>query len=164
MPRPIVNLDELDMRDHGHGNEFQARLGAIGQRVGAKKMGCMLIEVPPGKRAFPFHSHNANEEMFVILEGSGEVRIGGSRHPIRKGDLIACPPGGPESAHQIINTGREVLRYLGISTMIRPELAEYPDSGKFGFRADIPDGESGDGRAFWFIGREGGAVDYWDGE
>ena len=35
-----------------------------------------LTAVPPGKRAFPFHNHRVNEEMFFILEGTGEVRIG----------------------------------------------------------------------------------------
>ena len=165
MPHPIVNLDELDMTDFGHGETFQAKLGQIGQRVGAQKMGYMLIVVPPGKRAFPFHSHNTNEEMFFILEGSGEIRIGEEHHQVRKGDVIACPPGGPDSAHQIINTSAsEELRYLGISTMVRPEVAEYPDSGKFGVRADIPGAAGEAPRAFWHIGREGGAVDYWDGE
>ena len=49
--------------------------------------------------------------MFFVLHGSGEVRIGEARYPIRAGDIIACPAGGKETAHQIINTGNEELRY-----------------------------------------------------
>ncbi len=41
--------------------------------------------------------------MFLILEG--ELRFGNERFAIRKHEVIACPPGGPEGAHQIINTG-----------------------------------------------------------
>jgi uncharacterized cupin superfamily protein len=40
---------------------------------------------------------------FFVL-GLGEVRIG-SETLITRGDFVACPPGGPETAHQIINTG-----------------------------------------------------------
>jgi hypothetical protein len=55
-----------------------------------------------------------------VLEGEGEIRIGDAKHPIRKGDFIACPPGGPETAHQIINTG--VPRLEEVRRPRRPRL------------------------------------------
>jgi uncharacterized cupin superfamily protein len=82
---------------------------------------------------------------------------------VRPGDLIACPPGGPDVAHQIINTGEGEMRYLAVSTKLAPEVAEYPDSGKFGLLADLADGE-GASRRFLHIGREGEGLDYWEGE
>ena len=45
--------------------------------------------------------------MFFILDGEGELRFGDKRYPLRRHDIIACPPGGPEVAHQIINTGAD---------------------------------------------------------
>ena len=69
--------------------------------------------------------------MFLILEGEGELRFGDQRYPIRKHDVIACPQGGPEVAHQIINTGTTTLRYLALSTMSEVDTCEYP-----GFRQD----------------------------
>jgi uncharacterized cupin superfamily protein len=68
--------------------------------------------------------------MFLILDGGGELRFGAERFPIRRHDVIACPTGGPEVAHQIINTGTEPLRYLALSTLAEIEACEYPDSGK----------------------------------
>ena len=65
-----------------------------------------------------------------VLEGEGELRFGTERYPIRKHDVIACPQGGPEVAHQIINTGATTLRYLSLSTMSEVDACEYPDSGK----------------------------------
>ena len=65
-------------------------------------------------RGSPFHSHRVNEEMFYVVAGEGEVRLGTERFPIRAGDVIACPPGGPETAHQIINTSNAELRYLAV--------------------------------------------------
>lgn len=68
--------------------------------------------------------------MFFILEGEGELRFGDQRYPIGKHDVIACPPGGPEVAHQIINTGTATMRYLALSTLVDVEVCEYPDSQK----------------------------------
>jgi uncharacterized cupin superfamily protein len=96
-----------------------------------------------------------NEEMFFILEGEGEVRIGDQTYPVQKGDFIACPSGGAEAAHQIVNTSKTELRYLAVSTMQAPEIADYPDSEKFGVL-------SGDG--FRFLGRVDQSLQYWDGE
>jgi uncharacterized cupin superfamily protein len=68
--------------------------------------------------------------MFLILEGEGVLRFGDKRYPIRKHDVIACPTGGPEVAHQIINTGTTTMRYLALSNVVDIETCEYPDSNK----------------------------------
>ncbi len=120
--------------------------------------------VPAGKRAFPFHSHRVNEEMFFVLEGEGELRIGEQRFPIRPGDAIACPTGGSESAHQIVNTSASDLKFLAVSTRLSPDIAEYPDSKKFGVLADFGPDPSGQPRGLRFLGRPDGSLDYWDGE
>ena len=44
--------------------------------------------------------------------------------------MIACPTGGPEVAHQIVNTGTVDMRYLALSTLVDVEICEYPDSQK----------------------------------
>jgi uncharacterized cupin superfamily protein len=133
-------------------------------KLGARKLGYNITAVPPGKRAFPLHNHLVNEEMFYILQGSGELRIGTERHPLRAGDIVACPPGGPEVAHQIINTGTEELRYLCVSTRLYPEYVEYPDSGKFATIGERPPAADGSPRIFRFVGRETQSLDYWEGE
>jgi len=167
----IINLDAIDPQtpptyspSDAAAAKFEMRMGAIATRIGAQKLGYNLTVVPPGKRAFPFHCHRVNEEMFFVLQGSGEVRIGEETFPIRQGDFIACPPGGPELAHQIINSGSEELRYLSVSTRMYPEIAEYPDSGKFGVLAEYPPGADGKPQGFRFVGRPDTASGYWDGE
>src|SRR6266704_2971798 len=99
--------------------------------------------------------------MFVVLDGEGEVRIGGETFPIKKGDVIAHPPGGPETAHQIVNTSNAELKYLAISTLESPEICDYPDSKKFAvitFELG-PDGKP----KFWrFAAREDAGLDYYD--
>ncbi len=137
----------------------------IGPKIGAKKLGYNVTVVPPGKRAFPFHSHRVNEEMFFVLEGEGEVRIGDKRFPIKKGDFIAHTAGGPETAHQIINTSGNELRYLGVSTMQSPEIADYPDSKKFGLLHIEERDEDGMPKGgIRYVGRFDETIEYWDGE
>jgi uncharacterized cupin superfamily protein len=169
--KPIINIAEIELPARPAAvaapetakQRFGARMGQVGARIGAQKLGYNITAVPPGKRAFPFHNHRINEELFFILEGSGEVRIGNQRHPVRTGDFVACPPGGPETAHQIINTGSAELKYLAVSTLQFPEICDYPDSGKF-LVAERQRDADGSVRGFRHVGRAESAVDYWDGE
>jgi len=162
MTKPVLNIDEVVVQavalQGDVATRYDLRKGEIARHIGARKLGYRLTVVAPGKRACPFHSHRNDEEMFFILEGTGELRHGYARYPLRAGDVVACPPGGPETAHQIINTGTVELRYLAVSTMEPVEICEYPDSGKFGAFVD------GEPRAFRHIGMPGDAHDYWEGE
>ena len=172
MTKPIINVSDVELQPRpaafaakGPAAErYDARMGSIAPLLGAQKLGYNLTAVPPGKRAFPFHNHQINEEMFFAVEGEGEIRIGAAVFPIRPGDVIACPPGGKETAHQIINTGAVELKYLAVSTKLSPDIAEYPDSGKFGVMAESPPGPDGQRRGFRFVGRENLNVDYWEDE
>jgi uncharacterized cupin superfamily protein len=169
----ILNIADVEFRKVGYGvnmsgagnapEKFQAQLGDIGRRIGAQKLGYNLTVVPPGKRAFPFHNHRLNEEMFFILEGEGEVRVGKESYPIRKGDVIAHPPGGPDTAHQIVNMSKAELKYLAVSTVTTPEVCDYPDSGKFAVMT-VEAGPDGKPKFWRFVARDGTSIDYYDGE
>ena len=143
---------------------YDTKMGFISRKIGARKLGYNLTAVPPGERAFPFHNHQVNEEMFFVLAGSGEIRIGDETFPIRTGDIIACPAGGHETAHQIINTGSQELRYLAISTQQSPEIAEYPDTGRFGVLAEMAQNSNETARMLMFVGREEQSLSYWEEE
>lgn len=161
MAKQIINISELEqkpfpapMPESAKAKYEGATLAFVGPLVGAQKLGYNVTVVPPGKRAFPFHNHRVNEEMFFILEGEGEVRIGAETFKIKKGDFIANPAGGAESAHQIVNTSEKELKYLAVSTRLSPEIADYPDTKKFGILAEN----------FRFVGRESDSLGYFDGE
>ncbi len=170
MTRPVINLDEIELKSRPSAyaatgeaaNRYDVRMGQIGRRIGAKQLGCNVTAIPPGNRAFPLHNHRVNEEMFLVIHGSGDVRIGTDTYSLRTGDIVACPAGGVETAHQIINTGTEELRFLAISTMGSPEICEYPESGKFGVYADFS--AAAQGKPFRHIAREAQSLDYWEDE
>jgi uncharacterized cupin superfamily protein len=135
---------------------------AIGIRLGtgtaAEKLGASFDIVAPGKMSCPYHFHYAQEEMFVVLEGEGTLRVSGEHLPVRAGDVVFIPP-GPDYPHQFINTSDAPLKYLSISTRESPEFVEYPDSGKQSSIVRKPDGSR-----FSFVQRMENGLDYWDGE
>ena len=92
--------------------------------------------------------------MFFIVKGEGMLRYGNETRKIRAGDVICCPTGGPETAHQIVNDSNAELAYLSISTMLPAEICEYPDSKKIGAF----------GGGLRHMTHAGDHVDYWTDE
>ena len=118
--------------------------------------------------------------MFIVIEGSGTLRVAGEMLPLRTGDVVFIPP-GPEYPHQIINTSQAPLKNLSISTHESPEIVEYPDSGKYlaeafsaagsgsssGSSSSLSSGAgavAGPVRTFNTVQHRRDSVDYWDGE
>ena len=100
----------------------------------------------------------------MILEGEGTYRFGKDTYPVRAGDVLAAPTGGPETAHQIVNTGTKTLKYLGVSAAAgTTEVVEYPDSGKFAVTSRF-DWHNPSGGGIRYVGRQANSLDYWDGE
>ena len=129
----VINLADLvaEKINAPEGSAFGGVRQRVGAQIGAQKLGYSFFTVPPGKAAFPYHTHTGNEEMIYIIAGTATLRHGQEQLAVSAGTVIACPPGA-EYPHQLINTGTEDLRYLVVSTMEYPDLSEYPDSNKIG--------------------------------
>ena len=111
--------------------------------------GMSHIEVAPNARSAPFHCHGAEEELFVVLDGAGTLRLGEERHGIKPGHVVARPP-GTGIAHQFI-ADESGLTLLAWSTRDPNDILWYPDSSKvalggIGVRLRVE------------------PLDYWDGE
>ena len=158
--KPIVNIADLAFQDRGHGETFKSKMGRVGPTLGLTGLGCSVHVVPPGKRAWPFHRHHVMDELFFIVSGEGEYRFGDETFPVRAGDIIGAPAGG--QAHQIVNTGKDDIRYLGISSMSSVDVVEYPDSKKVAIAAGV---KNADFKTATYVGMGRVApADYWDGE
>ncbi len=155
MPSPVLNLDALALQSRGNGGQFQARYARIGGELGLHKLGCNLFVVPPGKSAFPCHAHSTIEEMALVLEGEGQLRLDDERYPIRAGDVLALRVG---SAHRIYNSSEQDLRYLVFASNQAVDVVYYPDSDKVLAASEVlPEGAM-------HISRRQDACDYYDGE
>ena len=59
-----MNVDEVSFQKCSNGDRFEFEVGWVGLELGSRKLGFNVTVFPPGKSAWPFHSHHANEEMF----------------------------------------------------------------------------------------------------
>ena len=149
----IRNFNEVPLERQQRAPLYDTMCGSVSAGTVAKKLGAGFDVLAPGMRSCPYHLHHAQEEMFIVVEGEGSLRVAGELLPIRAGDVMSIPA-GPEFPHQIVNTSEAPLRYLSISTQERPEVCEYPDSDKF----------MASSGGFNVVRRRGADLDYWDGE
>lgn len=158
----VVNLADVTVEKikAPEGSPFGGSRQRVGAQIGARKLGYSFFSVPPGKAAFPYHTHSGNEEMIYIIAGAATLRHGREQLAASAGSVIACPPGA-EYPHQLINTGTEELRYLVVSTMEYPDLSEYPDSNKVGAYATAAVGPQVGFRALYV---KDANVGYYEGE
>jgi uncharacterized cupin superfamily protein len=151
----VFNLygDKWDNRDDHEG--WRGKDGWVGKHIGAELLGATVYELEPSNRLCPYHTHHANEEWLVVLRGEPTLRTPDEEQTLAEGDVV-CFPRGKEGAHQVSNRTHSPIRVLMLSTMIAPDVVEYPDSGKIGAR-----GAKGEPIMF---GRPGPTLDYYDGE
>jgi uncharacterized cupin superfamily protein len=149
----IRNVHEVTLERQLREPLYDTRCGSVSDGTMAAKLGAGYDILAAGKRGCPYHLHRAQEEMFVILEGGGSLRVAGEMVPVKAGDVVFIPA-GPEYPHQFVNTSDAPMKYLSISTQEQPEICEYPDSGKY----------SASDRGFRAAQRTAANLDYWDGE
>ncbi len=70
-----------------------------------------LIELDPGGPAGHYHFHSRSENVYVVLEGSIEVRHAGGGVRLTVGDAIRFPP---KVAHSAVVSGSEMAVLLEI--------------------------------------------------
>jgi uncharacterized cupin superfamily protein len=147
-PPTILHLDDVPVTGKEHGPVLHTRRD-FGDNMGAETTGLGHLAVPPGRRSYPMHCHSAEEEMFVVLSGTGKLLLGDEEHPVRAGSVVARPPGTGVS--HSFEAGDEELALLAYGTREPNDIAYYPDSNKVSFRG------------VGIIGRLE-PLDYWDGE
>lgn len=105
----VVSLDQVESYE-GTCGDVRELLNP--DKVNLENLSVAHIEVRVGKKATP-HYHKETEEIYYILSGSGEVRVGDASWEVSEGDSIAIPP---ESIHTVENVGEEVIYLLAINS------------------------------------------------
>lgn len=149
-PRPatIVNAADVEPRVVERPRIGRARRN-LGVAAGSITTGLQHVEVVPGKMSAPLHCHSLEEELFVVLGGSGTLLLDGDEHPVRPGHVVSRPA-GTGVAHAF-RAGPEGLTVLAYGTREPGDICYYPTSNKINF---------GGIRLIARIER----LDYWDGE
>ena len=102
----VTNIDKVDAFTTKDGSEIRELLAHRNSCI--EKQSLAEARVPIGQSITP-HYHPQTEEIYYILEGLGEMRLGDERRSVGSGDAIAIPPG---VEHQITNTGDVILKFL----------------------------------------------------
>src|ERR671939_1676099 len=106
----------------------------VGAHIDAELIGASMYEVEPGDKQGPFHTHHANEEWVIVLRGEPTLRTPEGEQVLSAGDVV-CFRRGKEGAHQIVNRTDAPARVVMLSSLIRPDIVEYLDTGKVGARS-----------------------------
>jgi mannose-6-phosphate isomerase-like protein (cupin superfamily) len=98
----IPKVVTLDM----HGKDYIRILGGPPE---TSTMRSGLVTLKP-KKSVGKHSTEDYEELVVIFEGQGKMKItDGETLTFKKGDVLYCPT---KTEHNVTNTGNKILKYL----------------------------------------------------
>jgi uncharacterized cupin superfamily protein len=117
---------------------FDGRARLAGKAAGAVATGLNHVVLPAGGQGAPAHCHSQEEELFVVLDGSGVLELWPSgeqsaeEHPLEAGDVISRPA-GTGVAHAL-RAGAQGLTYLAYGTREPSDMCFYPQSGRVSLR------------------------------
>jgi uncharacterized cupin superfamily protein len=117
---------------------LDGRARRAGQAAGAKATGLNHVVLPAAGAGAPPHCHSQEEELFVMLDGSGVLELWGrgaqspEEHALRPGDVISRPA-GTGVAHAV-RSGEHGLTYLAYGTREPNDMCFYPQLGRVSLR------------------------------
>lgn len=102
----VQNLSRVPAFTTLDGSEIRELLSH--RNSGIRNQSLAEARLSAGQSTTP-HYHPRAEEIYFIVSGNGQMRIGEEARAVESGDAIAIPPG---AVHQIVNTGEAELRLL----------------------------------------------------
>jgi mannose-6-phosphate isomerase-like protein (cupin superfamily) len=99
----VKRIDDMEAIYWGSFRRARAELAIESFGVG-------VIDLPPGVDGYPEHdhAHDGQEELYVVLRGSGEIDVEGERHPIDPETMVSVKAGTKRK----VLPGAEGLRIL----------------------------------------------------
>jgi uncharacterized cupin superfamily protein len=127
-----IHIDDVPSHRWDFG-EVAATRRRLGVASGAKRLGIALIEIDPGGRSTPPHSHADEDEVFLVLAGDGlSYQTSGSEdvrtYAIGVDDLLWHPANG--DAHTLI-AGDDGLTVLVVAEGSRTNITYLPRTKQF---------------------------------
>ena len=89
-PFVIVNMLELDDSVAGRVEGLQGRFAR--SHLDSRDLGVSHFRYAPGLRATTGHRHREQEEVYIVIAGSGRILLDGAAHDIRQWDVVRVAP------------------------------------------------------------------------
>lgn len=105
----VKRIDELDAAFGGAFKRVRAELGVVA-------FGIQIVDLPPDSgEIYPDHDHlhDGQEEVYVVLRGSGELEFPTGRVPIDPETVVSVAP----STRRRIRSGPNGIRVLAVGGM-----------------------------------------------
>ena len=102
----VTSYDAIEAFTTLDGSEIREWAGPVS--APARNQSLAEATVPPGG-ATTEHYHRVTEELYLVTEGSGRLRLGAEERDLATGDCALIPPG---TEHKIVNTGEGPLRIV----------------------------------------------------
>ncbi|RPJ83531.1 MAG: cupin domain-containing protein [Acidobacteria bacterium] len=103
----IADLAQIQGRTYPARRRTQNLVGGASP-IHAKNFSIGLVTLEPNGGQVPWHNQE-QEEVYVILEGNGEMCLGGERQAVKAGQAAYIPPG---VFHQLTNTGSAPMKMM----------------------------------------------------
>src|SRR4051794_26965032 len=102
----VTRYDDIEAFATKDGSEIREWAGRA--TVGSDSQSLAEASLPPGA-ATTEHYHPVAQELYLVTNGVGRLRIDGEEREIRTGDCAVIPPG---ARHKLWNSGHDVLRVV----------------------------------------------------
>jgi len=106
----IKNLMDIEPAAGGPDADFEARFGR--KHLDSEQLGVSYVRYGPNRRAPMGHHHKVQEEAYVVVGGSGRVRLDDEIVELRRWDVVRVAPavtrafeGGPEGIELVVVGG-----------------------------------------------------------
>lgn len=103
----IARLQELEGRRYPAGR-WTRNIAGGASPIQAEHFAMGYVVLDPRGGQVPWHVHE-QEEVYVILEGEGEMCVGSERQTICEGEAVYVPP---RTYHQLTNTGETPMTMI----------------------------------------------------
>lgn len=84
----------------------------LNRDFGSQNLAITWVDCEPGSRQLD-HRHEDQEQVYVIVRGTGLMRVGDEEAEVGAGTMVLVPPGHD---HSILNTGTETLTYVSATS------------------------------------------------
>lgn len=140
MPLRRLAIAEVKPFAYAFGPGIGGTMTDVGRTLGSATIGLIIQTVPPGHFSSRRHRHLFQEEILIVMGGTGLLHHGKETHPAKPGDAFCYLAGDPEP-HAFENTGSEDLIIWAFGNRFPHEVCLYPDQGVAfveGLGAEVP--------------------------
>lgn len=88
-----VNIDEVEDMAPKWSMDSQGETRPLRSALGAEAIGAMHYRWKPGKRTSFGHSHEQSEEMYLVVSGSGRMKVDDELIELSARDVLYVAPG-----------------------------------------------------------------------